>query len=420
MKRCTNQVRTRRQIVWIAAICALAAVVLTVGGMHTVRWVKVRRSLIFDESGRVVAIRQLQETQEENFGFADEGEPVEKLQERLAHYGYYENEPTGFYGTDTVHAVRTFQQANALPVSGMMDARTQEMLFSEMAVSFDAHQQIQDGAVLALADGTVLVTAMSSAPVTVLAQVEVWDENLGEYVEQAQGQDYETAQQQETAAAEVDINNLKLGDESYRVAQIQSRLQELGYYRGASVTDSFGTMTQQAVYNFQKAHGMTMDGVCDKETQDAIFAEDAITFAAYLESGGVEYSARDELIAELLQYAKRYIGCPYVWAGAGPSVFDCSGYTMYVYKHFGYNFGHGCVVQSNALGAQLSISQLLPGDMVFFDTNGGNNSLEHVGIYLGNGDFVHASSGQGRVMISNLYSGYYNTNFMWGKRVVPL
>ena len=145
-----------------------------------------------------------------------------------------------------------------------------------------------------------------------------------------------------------------------------------------------------------------------------------MTFGDYLAAGGLEYSARDEVINQLIAYSKNYIGCPYVWAGAGPSVFDCSGYTMYIFRHFGYSFGHGCSVQSNALGAQLSMSELLPGDLVFFDTNGGHNSLEHVGIYIGNGQFIHASSGGGRVMINSLTSGYYCGNFMWGKRVIPL
>ncbi|MBP3372526.1 MAG: peptidoglycan-binding protein [Clostridia bacterium] len=404
----------------IAALLCAALLVLTLGTMHLVRHVRIKRALVFNDEGQVVGIRQLEDAPCTVYGFADSGDAVSDLQNRLQHYGYYEGTPTGFYGTDTVEAMQAFQRANALPVSGTADERTQTLLLGEDAISSSAYEIICSNAHLSLDDGTLFTTALSSSPMVVSAQVEVWDETSGEFVELAEGQDYQQDTEITQESSVVDVNNLKLGDESARVAQIQTRLQTLGYYRGASVTNYYGTLMQQAVYNFQKAHGMTMDGVCGEATQEAIFSEDAISFDAYIASGGVEYSARDELIAQLLQYAKRYIGCPYVWAGAGPSVFDCSGYTMYVYKHFGYNFGHGCVVQSNALGAQLSISQLLPGDMVFFDTNGGHNSLEHVGIYLGNGDFVHASSGQGRVMISNLYSGYYNTNFMWGKRVIPL
>ena len=419
MLKLTNFRHGSRRLFLIGGLC-VAVLVLSLGTVAIVRRVQVKNALIYDENGSVIGIRALQEEPAVEYGFADSGEEVSALQERLNHYGYYEGQPTGFYGTDTVKAIRMFQGANALPVNGIADARVQELLQSDNAVSLSIYECAQADAVTAMENGTSLATAMTSLPMTVSAQVEVWDENEGAFVELAEGQEYAQDDAGETASAPVDVNNLKLGDESYRVAQIQTRLQTLGYYQGASVTNFYGTMTQQAVYNFQKAHGMLMDGVCSAATQEAIFADDAVTFEAYLEAGGVEYSARDEVVAQLIQYAKRYIGCPYVWAGAGPNVFDCSGYTMYVYKHFGYNFGHGCVVQSNALGAQLSISQLLPGDMVFFDTNGGNNSLEHVGIYIGNGDFVHASSGQGRVMISNLYSGYYNANFMWGKRVIPL
>jgi len=415
----TSATRIRRTAA-LAAICVAAALVLTIGTVFTVRKVRIKRALVYNEAGQIVGIRQLEDEPCNVYGFADSGKDILALQDRLQHYGYYAAEPTGFYGTDTVAAMQAFQLANALPVNGMADAQTQAVLQSDDAVSSAAYEITCSNAAVTLEDGTLLSTVLSSAPMIITAQVEVWDETSGEFVEMAEGQDYEQSTQDETQTADVDDDNLKLGDESPRVAEIQTRLQELGYYRGASQTNYYGTMMQQAVYNFQKANGMSMDGVCGESTQNAIFSDDAVSFDDYIASGGVEYSARDELVAELVQYAKRFIGCPYVWAGAGPSVFDCSGYTMYVYKHFGYNFGHGCSVQSNALGAKLSVSQLLPGDIVFFDTNGGHNSLEHVGIYIGNGDFVHASSGGGQVMISNLYSGYYNTNFMWGKRVIPL
>ena len=124
--------------------------------------------------------------------------------------------------------------------------------------------------------------------------------------------------------------------------------------------DYYGTMTQTAIYNFQKANGMMPDGVCGTATQNLLFSGSAVTFGDYLAAGGLEYSARDEVINQLIAYSKNYIGCPYVWAGAGPRVFDCSGYTMYIFRHFGYSFGHGCSVQSTALGAQLSMSALLP------------------------------------------------------------
>lgn len=390
-----------------------------------------KNALIYDEQGRVVGIRALQQEEAASYGFGDSGDEVASIQQRLRDYGYYDEEPSGFYGTQTVHAVSAFKAANGLDADGAADALTCELLDGDNATARAVYEQMLADEETASRRGTSLVTALTYAPDALAgsAQVEVWDEKSESYVELADGQEYDPnaliPHSEETVAAETvvntgDPNNLKLGDENERVAEIQTRLSELGYYAAASVTNYYGTMTQTAIYNFQKANGMMPDGVCGTATQNLLFSGSAVTFGDYLAAGGLEYSARDEVINQLIAYSKNYIGCPYVWAGAGPRVFDCSGYTMYIFRHFGYSFGHGCSVQSNALGAQLSMSELLPGDLVFFDTNGGHNSLEHVGIYIGNGQFIHASSGGGRVMINSLTSGYYYGNFMWGKRVIPL
>lgn len=119
---------------------------------------------------------------------------------------------------------------------------------------------------------------------------------------------------------------------------------------------------------------------------------------------------------QIVAYAKKYLGCKYVYAGSGPSTFDCSGFTMYVYKHFGYSMGHSAVTQSR-LGKYVSRSNLQPGDLVIFN-NRANSSIGHVGIYVGGGNFIHASSGGGRVMISSLSGSYYNTRYVTGRRII--
>jgi N-acetylmuramoyl-L-alanine amidase len=70
-------------------------------------------------------------------------------------------------------------------------------------------------------------------------------------------------------------------------------------------------------------------------------------------------------------------------------------------------------------GKKISKSELKPGDMVFFDTNGGHNAIEHAGIYIGDGNFIHASSGSAhKVTISNLNEGFYEKSYMWARRVI--
>ncbi len=122
---------------------------------------------------------------------------------------------------------------------------------------------------------------------------------------------------------------------------------------------------------------------------------------------------------QIVSYAKQFMGTPYVWGGTNLSGgVDCSGYTYSVYRNFGINLNRVASDQSRN-GVRISRSELVAGDLIFFDTSGSNNGeITHVGIYMGNGQFIHASSGGGRVMVSDLNSGYYNNRVVTASRVV--
>jgi cell wall-associated NlpC family hydrolase len=102
-----------------------------------------------------------------------------------------------------------------------------------------------------------------------------------------------------------------------------------------------------------------------------------------------------------------------------PSGFDCSGYVQYVMGNFGIGIERVADAQSKQ-GALVNKGSLAPGDLVFFDTDGGLNMVNHVGIYLGGGRFIHCSSARSanRVVISDLTSGFYDTSYMTAKRVI--
>ena len=107
--------------------------------------------------------------------------------------------------------------------------------------------------------------------------------------------------------------------------------------------------------------------------------------------------------------AMRYLGTRYVWGGASPAGFDCSGLVMYVYGQMGVSLPHYTGAQWN-VGVPVSRSDLQPGDLVFFD------GLGHVGIYIGGGQFIHAPHTGDVVKISSL-TGWYSSEFIGGRRI---
>lgn len=119
--------------------------------------------------------------------------------------------------------------------------------------------------------------------------------------------------------------------------------------------------------------------------------------------------------ADVVAYAKQLLGCKYVYGGSGPSVFDCSGFTMYVYKHFGYSMSHSAVAQAS-VGRYVSKSELQPGDLIIFN-NESNTSIGHVGIYVGGGNFIHASSGSGKIIIASLSYSYFSARYVTARRI---
>lgn len=139
-------------------------------------------------------------------------------------------------------------------------------------------------------------------------------------------------------------------------------------------------------------------------------------------SAGLTVGSRDSssLADQVISYAKTLLGTPYVYGGTSPSGFDCSGLVQYVYKNFGISLNRVAADQATQ-GIKVSKSDLQPGDLVFFDTSGGHSYVTHAGIYIGNGQFIQASSGSyngHKVVISDISQEYYAKAFMVARRVL--
>lgn len=142
----------------------------------------------------------------------------------------------------------------------------------------------------------------------------------------------------------------------------------------------------------------------------------------YIRSDFLDLTESSSSNSDIAATAKQYLGTGYVYGGASPRGFDCSGFIMYVYSQHGYSLPHSATSQwQSGLGTRVySISELQPGDLVFFNDPSRNagKACSHAGIYTGDGQFIHSSSSRsGGVIVSSLTSGYYNTYFVGGIHV---
>ncbi len=301
-------------------------------------------------------------TTDSSYSEGMEGENVRKIQERLKELGIYEyDRVTGYYGHITERAVKSFQRAYDLEDDGVVGQNTWKVLFS-------SHKE------------TSLIPGMK-------------------------------------------------GDD---VKQLQERLKELGYYT-YDVDSAYGRKTKEAVEYFQRSNNLTADGIAGVNTKEVLYSDNAIKEidARRNNDGNNDNDNSDSTpppasgtAAELLDYADNYLGKPYVYAANGPDSFDCTGFTCYVFKHFGYNLPRTAYDQGYSnYGTKIkNFNDLQPGDLVFFNTNTSDGDLsDHAGIYMGDGKFIHASSGSStkKVVITDINkSSYYTSRFSWGRRVL--
>lgn len=199
---------------------------------------------------------------------------------------------------------------------------------------------------------------------------------------------------------------LKQGMSGDDVKQLQTKLKEFGYLDGA-VDGDFDERTKIAVLDFQLDKGLDADGVFGEKTKLALRDYKIVAV-----NRGLFDTRR---AAEVVVSAKRFLGVPYVWAGASPGGFDCSGFVYYLYTKVGVNLPRMADGQFT-VGLPVKRSELQPGDLVFFSTYEPGPS--HCGIYVGNNQFIHASSGAGEVTITPLTKQYYVERYLGARRVL--
>jgi cell wall-associated NlpC family hydrolase len=192
--------------------------------------------------------------------------------------------------------------------------------------------------------------------------------------------------------AEMGDQTLEPGMQHTDVQELQQTLDEKGYYSYSKTTDYYGEYTTDAVKKFQDAKGITVDGIAGDETFKAL---------------GVHEENNDSNIVEV---AKKYEGTPYKWGGESPDGFDCSGYLNYIFDEAENIDLPRTVDEIYAEGT--SVEEPAVGDIVFFNLEGDGPS--HAGVYIGNDQFMHASSSDG-VTTDELGSSYWSDKYMGAK-----
>lgn len=118
---------------------------------------------------------------------------------------------------------------------------------------------------------------------------------------------------------------------------------------------------------------------------------------------------------QIVSYAKQFLGTRYISGGKTPNGFDCSGFTSYVYKHFGYTLNSNSAGQAQN-GVKVEKANLQLGDLVLFSQ--GSKAIGHVGIYIGGNQFIHASNPSDGVKITSLSNSYYVQRYVTARRIL--
>ena len=196
---------------------------------------------------------------------------------------------------------------------------------------------------------------------------------------------------------------LQVGDRGDEVQAVQEKLSQMGYVVG-SMDGVYGDVTADAVKMLQKDKKMAVDGKISPDLFKVLVGRDL----------PVSRGPSMATVKRLIQTSFQYVGVPYWFGGTTPRGFDCSGFTRYVFANIGIDLPRMADSQYG-VGRAVATERLQSGDLVFFETYEPGPS--HVGIYIGNGQFISATSSRG-VVVADLFGHYWGERYLGARRVL--
>uniref|UniRef100_A0A7C5PB87 Glycoside hydrolase n=1 Tax=Thermodesulfobium narugense TaxID=184064 RepID=A0A7C5PB87_9BACT len=206
---------------------------------------------------------------------------------------------------------------------------------------------------------------------------------------------------------------LRPGDVSDEVQNIKEKLYDLGY--NVSVNKVYDEKTEKAVKLYQKEAKLPITGIVDDITYQCLTLGRLTVIEKYKTFDLASIARQMDINSNpIIRTAVRFMGISYRWGGEAPSTgFDCSGFVQYVFRLNGINLPRTADLQYDA-GKPISISELRPGDLVFFTTY--LPGASHDGIYIGNGKFIAANTSTG-VSICSLDDPYWKNRYFGAVRI---
>lgn len=200
-----------------------------------------------------------------------------------------------------------------------------------------------------------------------------------------------------SSASVAQAATLMLGSTGTEIRMLQSELQTLNYLVG-SVDGIYGSETKAAVQEFQRNAHLQADGIVGPQTQEVLKQS---------------YNSPQQKTSRIIRTAKGFLSVPYSWGGTTPTGFDCSGFTRYVYASQGITLPRVSLDQYG-VGTPVAFNALIPGDLVFFNLTSAK-LVSHVGIYIGNGEFISATSSKGIAIYG--FTPYWAKAYVGARRV---